>query len=60
MARAVAKKQFVVSLESIKAGRETSAGRVMPVVMRGGEKKAAPAKNAKSGNGTLRARKISE
>ena len=34
MARAAAKKQFVVSLVSIKAGRELSGGRILPVVTR--------------------------
>lgn len=57
MARAVAKKQFVVSLENVRAGRETSGGRVMPVVLRGGETKAAPAKTTKGSSG-LRRRKI--
>ncbi len=32
LARAVARKQFVVSVENIKAGRETSGGRILPVV----------------------------
>lgn len=34
LSRATDKKQFVVSVANIEAGRETSGGRVMPVVMR--------------------------
>ncbi len=60
MARAVAKKQFVVSLANIKAGRETSGGRVMPVVLRGINTNAAPARSTKRGNGGLRSRKASQ
>lgn len=60
LVRAVAKKQFVVSMENVKAGRETSGGRLMPVVLRGIDTNAAPSKNKKGGNGTLRARKISQ
>ena len=51
MARAVAKKQFVVSLENIRAGRETSGGRVLPVVYRASE--------TRRGNGATRSRRIS-
>lgn len=47
--RAVAKKQFVVSVENVKAGRETSGGRVLPVVLRGAaaEPKAASSRSKK-------------
>lgn len=47
MARAVAKKQFVVSLENIRAGRETSGGRVLPVVYRAAETKRGGASRAR-------------
>lgn len=53
--RATGKTQFVVSVENIKAGRETSGGRTMPVVLRGAAVDAAKPKTA---NGTLRRRKV--
>lgn len=57
MARAVAKKQFVVSLENVRAGRETSGGRVLPVVLRGAGIKAVPVKNTKRTGGAPGSRK---
>ena len=56
LARAVGKTQYVVSVENIKAGRETSGGRVMPVVLRGAAATAPKAKTRNS-NGTLHQRK---
>lgn len=56
LARAVAKKQFVVSVENVKAGRETSGGRVMPVVLRG----AAVGVKQKMSNGTTRRKNTSQ
>lgn len=53
--RATGKTQFVVSVENIKAGRETSGGRAMPVVLRGAASGDAKPKTA---NGTLRRRKV--
>ncbi|MEP6922938.1 MAG: L,D-transpeptidase [Pyrinomonadaceae bacterium] len=35
LSRAVGKKQFVVSVQNIEAGRETSGGQILPVVLRG-------------------------
>jgi hypothetical protein len=56
IARAVARKQFVVSAANIKAGRETSGGQITPVVLRG---MAITQTKPKTSNGTLRKRKIS-
>ncbi|MDQ3321498.1 MAG: L,D-transpeptidase, partial [Acidobacteriota bacterium] len=56
LARAVAKKQFVVSVENVKAGRETSGGHVMPVVLRG----AAVGVKQKMSNGTTRRKNTSQ
>jgi lipoprotein-anchoring transpeptidase ErfK/SrfK len=53
--RAVGKTQYVVSVENIRAGRESSGGQTMPVVGRGAARTSKP----KSSNGTLRQRKIS-
>jgi flavorubredoxin len=33
LSRAIDKKQFVVSVQNIEAGRETSGGKIMPVVI---------------------------
>ncbi len=60
IARAAGKNQFVVSGESIKAGRETSGGRTMPVVLRGAAAATAPKAKSRNSNGTLRQRKVSE
>lgn len=60
IARAAGRNQFVVSLDMIKAGRETSGGRTTPVVARGAAAAAAaPKAKSKNSNGTLRQRKIS-
>ncbi len=58
LARATARKQFVVSVENIKAGRETSGGRVLPVVSNAAAASAPKAKS-KTSNGGLRQRKVS-
>lgn len=52
--RATGRTQFVVSAENIRAGRETSGGRVMPVVVRGAAAGASP--KAKTMNGARRRR----
>jgi len=59
LTRAAGKTQFVVSVENVKAGRESSGGRLMPVVSRGSATAAAAAKPNTS-NGTLRTRKVSQ
>ncbi len=57
LARAVARKQFVVSVENIKAGRETSGGRILPVVSNAATV-GAPKAKSKTSNGALRQRKV--
>jgi L,D-transpeptidase catalytic domain len=59
IARATGRNQFVVSVESINAGRESSGGRVMPVVMRGAAT-VAPKAKPKTSNSKLRTPKISQ
>ncbi|MDQ6786355.1 MAG: L,D-transpeptidase [Acidobacteriota bacterium] len=55
LARAVGKKQFVVSLQNVKAGRETSGGQIMPVVPFSG----AAQSKSKTSNAALRQYRIS-